>query len=1704
MKYKIQLRPWRHLCLLLLPLSPVLSNVKADEQYHGYALHASNAPVIDGNLEELWKDALSIKFEEMAAGPPYYIQAKIYLMWDNANIYLGAKIWDNEHHGSRSSADIWQNDCIQVAFSDEHGQNHFEYGISLTEKGTDTYCWLHPQNNSNTNIKGVVSREGNITTYEVVCPKESLSPLIWGEGSTIRFSLAVIDRSERDSCQEWGGGIVNTPVKDPNLFGYLHLVNKPEAMKLYSNSKGDLVKNGSFEVGEKMPEEWRYSGALVGARGGFSSEALSGTKSVFMELSEPKASATWNSEVLSLKGATRYRFSLWTKSEIGGYCCAYLYEQDEKGNSVQPKPHEIWLGGSQDWNKCIYNFISNPQTKKLIISIRAWGSNKKGKRLFDHVVLLPAEEEKEKSLLLLSDNLPSRFCQSVGVLYPGLVDSKLVYAPEAKEKLNKFKKIIISVTKKENISQIPYNELKKQAADGADILMGLDEYAHFNKLVTNFTVMPYKKMNDLVAEIDQPVPNIEILIENDVTTGFPKGSIIPWYGLEGDDLTYERTFREGDKYLQRQIMGLKETEGKNILARSTVNEGAVFIQEQVGKGRIIAMDILSPCEPMWQNAGAPPWPKDQQNGGWKERGGFYKYFFLGNVCGKSMRSCGRYFNRRPDYKEFIQWQKELCDKHDILTLKRETSTHVSITIGDDHKPIYAFRSDVHSPGEWASAFGLLQLGEYIAKNANKDEFLSRRLENYCVKILPIGFTGGPECWNCRSKLHPDWLGVAGDCLAKEGGQAPLSPETIQYINSLGEIADTSYYKIYCVPGWHGSGGFTHGLFGAIQDTGRNLACVQLAAKTIEDGLRDRFVVWMEGKRLGQITDYVDYVGREPFVGALEHPIMYMSYFFPDVESIEKRRMQYSVCVENFAAIYPPLPACDATAEEHKQGKCQCKFFQYYKRTPYFLALGSEIDVETALGFFLPHAWHCTSYGKDIESFRWTARDKTGPVVMAYPHKQEPDPKSIRPHWDRCEIIEAGNTNALEGEFYYSPLSGLKHARWASFGFIQALGNFTWCPDWGEESNPTFATWHYLDDSDVLRPCLKRHLAYFDSDKDSYLDTYLLDKDNDGFYDKEVRYHKAKKIITLSEGAKSLVKEISLDFASQTKGDESVLDKSISDIKPPYVFFSEVRPVAAIDIYHGNGDRHSNFADLFQSGYSSLGTYLVRKGYTLKHIAEPLSDKSLSGVRALIITRVGGKSYTDLEIDAIHKFVHAGGILIVSIDEASQVSFPEYYRITLPFGIMPAPEVISSYRKVTQDRFDPEEWVSMIQFIDNSGVELLKDIDKLMVNAYSLGLVSPAKPLISFLDKPIVAYRAYGKGKVFVSGASDLLNNETISDRLNFPLELRTENYPSPAGNRIVKNRIIDWLLGDGGFRIEDISIGKDKGYCAFRGMAGKITFVLPGSKQISADIQGDGIHKMNYSGEKAEDDFNPFDQREEKGSLLTSKAMVAMLSSVIDLEFPRQAERMRGARFLCFGGIAHEQYLAHGIWTSKREYAPGEEITVLYSHASKVKTKGAVELVIYKDGAEKIAEAHPLTPIPKWEGGLSEFRKELEFGKRKFNSFAIKWSPNLAPGKYRVSIFVYDADGKRINIRGRWDRGIMPKFALFEVKDSHALLLQKVQAIAEEVRKMKPNIIGGQEYGTILDYLARKWQADKISDLFEEGKFEETESSIEEYKRSGK
>ena len=339
--------------------------------------------------------------------------------------------------------------------------------------------------------------------------------------------------------------------------------------------------------------------------------------------------------------------------------------------------------------------------------------------------------DKIPTILLLTDGSGGRVGAELDILYPEWVTRMdFTSEPHGIEVLREYTHVITMVASGENLGKLDYGPITAYAEGGGQVISCLFEYARNRGLEFSKTHV-----------LDRIRPSMRIEIENDITRGYAIGDTIGWYGTVASvpDPMYD------NQMFQRQVTGVQESPDISILATSTVNGGAVMVEEKVGRGRILALDLLSPTRPYYNS-----------------RGSTNKYLFIGNAVNGSVRY-GRHYPERLSYDAFVEAMHECAGRYSDLSILDEGPCSDgrriwSFEIGDSANPTIYFGAAIHG-WEWENAFGLMRLAEILCETPDVEGLDTRALH---IKILPIQNPWGYDHFT-RQNAHGVDLNRNFDC-----------------------------------------------------------------------------------------------------------------------------------------------------------------------------------------------------------------------------------------------------------------------------------------------------------------------------------------------------------------------------------------------------------------------------------------------------------------------------------------------------------------------------------------------------------------------------------------------------------------------------------------------------------------------------------------------------------------------------------------------------------------------------------------------------------------------------------------------------------------------------------------------------------------------------------------------------------------------------
>ena len=391
--------------------------------------------------------------------------------------------------------------------------------------------------------------------------------------------------------------------------------------------------------------------------------------------------------------------------------------------------------------------------------------------------------------------------------------------------MQRIKKIIFLMKDPAKLGNHIQSKIENFISTGGEAFLDLRSYSMWRSLETGKAHGDIGKIEKELSTREQMRIGIKVHFETDVTKGFITDQIAPWFG-------------ENDEHLYLII-----PEDKNnieILGTSSFNGKPVLIQERIGKGRVVAADMLSLPEPLYRNVG-----------------GFNKYLFLGNLIGKTVRY-GEYYPEKLKYPEFVKMLQKVSEQFPLIKLTNEGEASggyniYSLNIGDLSKPMFFFYAVVHG-SEWEPGYGLITFAKFIVSHTNSGPLDFRR---FSVKIIPCMNPWGYDHYKRQNangvdlnrNISPFWDNYTGLDTNQDGIYGPgdfdwkgRSPSSELETKIYKKICDS--HNIFCVLDFHGNANARYNKIGVLPVTGKkeNNYKAKEFQKIFNDQMKDRYIL----------------------------------------------------------------------------------------------------------------------------------------------------------------------------------------------------------------------------------------------------------------------------------------------------------------------------------------------------------------------------------------------------------------------------------------------------------------------------------------------------------------------------------------------------------------------------------------------------------------------------------------------------------------------------------------------------------------------------------------------------------------------------------------------------------------------------------------------------------------------------------------------
>ena len=238
---------------VLIPLGALANDIEPGKDVYS-AIKTANPIVVDGDLSE-WASANTVANPMFAipkgsAGGGQYVVFEPYdggvwtgpedqstslqVVFDDNNVYVGLTVTDDYHENAANSP--WNGDSAQVMIANASRDAQvalYNYALGGVEGALGNVIIQHEAGPGGTNA--VITRNGNLTTYEIMLPKESLAIAALDAGVQFGLGMAVNDGDQDTPGQKgWGGLGAHALVfgKTPSETALVTLVPEPSSIAL--------------------------------------------------------------------------------------------------------------------------------------------------------------------------------------------------------------------------------------------------------------------------------------------------------------------------------------------------------------------------------------------------------------------------------------------------------------------------------------------------------------------------------------------------------------------------------------------------------------------------------------------------------------------------------------------------------------------------------------------------------------------------------------------------------------------------------------------------------------------------------------------------------------------------------------------------------------------------------------------------------------------------------------------------------------------------------------------------------------------------------------------------------------------------------------------------------------------------------------------------------------------------------------------------------------------------------------------------------------------------------------------------------------------------------------------------------------------------------------------------------------------------------
>lgn len=546
--------------------------------------------------------------------------------------------------------------------------------------------------------------------------------------------------------------------------------------------------------------------------------------------------------------------SAWVKSELSlpAWAGAQLYCMGE-GDKILAQPAIRARPNRDAWQR-LQLLTAVPQGTRYCMVYLQFDQGP-GKAWFDdvrlEVIANPRTPPPLPKVVVVTDLGPHDAClQNVRTL---LGDHRLVLAADSDPAAMRGAGRAVVLLRDAQFSPAAARALEQLARDGGRVFMDLRAFARWQGLrMQTERLMPERPAGkNTPAVARQMATGLRVVRESPITAGFVPGQTIPYAGPQGELLAIAAPMPNGNV---------------EVLASTPAGLAAV-VRWPLGRGQVVAADVLSLGEPYYSHVGA-----------------YYKYLLVANaLADERFVSLAEFYPRKLSYAQFVAQMRAAAQRWPALRLVDEGPASGgyrlhSLNLGRPGAPLYFLYAAAHG-SEWEPGYGLLTFAKHVAQGRLAGVI---DLERVAIKILPILNPAaydkpgrqnahgvdlnrqGDHCWSEFRGRDSTRDGRYGPGDYDWKGDRPFAePEAQAYRR----IADDK--SMYCVLDFHGNAGATSNKLGVLPDT----AAADNARRAFElqwlvnQRLRRRFVLHQsdEPQASPYLLDRIYPGGSKPFL-----------------------------------------------------------------------------------------------------------------------------------------------------------------------------------------------------------------------------------------------------------------------------------------------------------------------------------------------------------------------------------------------------------------------------------------------------------------------------------------------------------------------------------------------------------------------------------------------------------------------------------------------------------------------------------------------------------------------------------------------------------------------------------------------------------------------------------------------------------------------